>query len=158
MKKPGLARGAVVWLLAVASPVVVRGAGDVQRGKYLVTRVAMCGQCHTPHDDEGKPEPGRELQGAALQFGPLFAMPWSPAAASIAGLPVAWTEAAVVKLLMTGEGRLGTPLAPPMPQFRMTRRDAEAIVAYLKSLPPPQLDAVPAKPPDGSRKGIPGTP
>jgi mono/diheme cytochrome c family protein len=144
----------LVWLvLAVASPVRVTAAGDVRRGKYLVTRVAMCGQCHTPHDDEGRPEPGRELQGTALPFGPLFAQPWSPAAPGIAGLPMGWTEAALVKLLMTGEGRLGTPLAPPMPQFRMTRQDAEAIVAYLKSLAPPQLDGVPAKPPGGSRTG-----
>jgi hypothetical protein len=66
-------------------------------------------------------------------------MPWAPAAPPIAGLPAGWTEAALVKLLMTGEGRLGTPLAPPMPQFRMTRQDAEAIVAYLKTLPPPRL-------------------
>jgi hypothetical protein len=27
-------------------------------------------------------------------------------------------------------------LRPPMPQFRMTRQDAEAVVAYLKTVKP----------------------
>jgi hypothetical protein len=31
-------------------------------------------------------------------------------------------------------GRNGAPPDPPMPQFRMSRGDAEAIVAYLRSL------------------------
>jgi len=29
-------------------------------------------------------------------------------------------------------------LRPPMPQFRMTRQDAESVVAYLKSVKPAQ--------------------
>jgi mono/diheme cytochrome c family protein len=139
MARSNWTRCVVVVLLALVSPRRAAAAPDVQRGKYLVTRVAMCGQCHTPHGDDGKPEAARELQGQALPFGPLSPMPWAPAAPPIAGLPAGWTEAALVKLLMTGEGRLGTPLAPPMPQFRMTRQDAEAIVAYLKTLPPPRL-------------------
>jgi mono/diheme cytochrome c family protein len=126
----------VTVALVPAAPAA--GARDLTRGKYLVTRVAMCGQCHTPHDEDGAPEPGRDLQGAALPFGPLFTMPWSPSAPAIAGLPAGWSEAALVKLLTTGEGRFGKPLAPPMPQFRMTKQDAEAVVAYLKSLAPAQ--------------------
>ena len=34
----------------------------------------------------------------------------------------------------TGVSRLGKELDPPMPQFRLTREDAEAVLAYLKSL------------------------
>jgi mono/diheme cytochrome c family protein len=144
MKEHRWARGAAALLAlgAIVLPARAAAAGDVQRGKYLVTRVAMCGQCHTPHDDAGQPEEGRHLQGAALPFGPLFSMPWAPAAPAIAGLPAGWTEAALVKLLTTGVGRFGKPLAPPMPQFRMTKQDAEAVVAYLKSLGPPR-DAAP---------------
>jgi len=36
--------------------------------------------------------------------------------------------------LETGELDNRTPPQPPMPPFRMTRDDAEAVVAYLKSL------------------------
>jgi len=65
-------------------------------------------------------------------------MPWAPAAPPIAGLPRGWGEAALVKLLMTGRGLEGKPLNPPMPPYRMSREDAEAVVAYIRSLPPPE--------------------
>jgi hypothetical protein len=37
---------------------------------------------------------------------------------------------------MTGIAYNGLPARPPMPQYRYSRQDAEAIVAYLKSLAP----------------------
>jgi len=40
----------------------------------------------------------------------------------------------MIKLLTTGIWTTGNPLRAPMPQFRMERSDAEAVVAYLKSL------------------------
>jgi hypothetical protein len=45
--------------------------GAVSRGKYIVESVAMCGQCHTPHDDGGNPDRGHWLQGTPV--------PWAPA-------------------------------------------------------------------------------
>jgi len=45
------------------------------------------------------------------------------------------TDDEIVRLLMTGISRTGKPPRPPMPQFRMTRGDAEAVLTYLKSLP-----------------------
>jgi len=44
---------------------------SVDRGKYLVEGVAMCGQCHTPRDSNGNSERTRRLQGAPV--------PWLPA-------------------------------------------------------------------------------
>ena len=44
----------------------------------------------------------------------------------------------VLKLLTTGIWTTGAQLRSPMPQFRMDRGDAEAVVAYLKSLTPQQ--------------------
>jgi hypothetical protein len=34
----------------------------IERGKFLVT-ITGCGHCHSPHDQTGKPIPGRELSG-----------------------------------------------------------------------------------------------
>jgi mono/diheme cytochrome c family protein len=42
----------------------------------------------------------------------------------------------MVKLLTTGIWTTGNRLRPPMPQFRLNRQDAEAVVAYLKSVNP----------------------
>jgi hypothetical protein len=44
----------------------------------------------------------------------------------------------MIKLLTTGIWNTGNRLRLPMPQFRMDRSDAEAVVAYLKSLTPQQ--------------------
>jgi hypothetical protein len=38
--------------------------------------------------------------------------------------------------MMTGIAFNGLPARPPMPQYRFNQQDAEAIVAYLKSLAP----------------------
>ena len=50
-----------------------------------------------------------------------------------AGLPPG-SDAEMITLLTTSVSRSGKPLRSPMPRFRMTRADAEAVVAYLRSL------------------------
>ena len=58
------AAGAVCAAVVVA---VTRGAGStetlVERGAYLVTTVAACGNCHTPRDASGKPMANMTLAG-----------------------------------------------------------------------------------------------
>lgn len=111
---------------------------DVARGKYLVEGVAMCGQCHTPRDGNGNPDQRRWLQGAPIRWlSPDNDPNWPLSAPRIGGTPPA-NDADMVKLLTTGIWTTGERLRAPMPQFRMERSDAEAMVAYLKSLTPQQ--------------------
>jgi len=108
-------------------------AGAVARGRYLVEDVAVCSQCHTPHISPSSLDRMKWLQGAPLWLNP--AMPagnWPLEAPRIAGI-VPGTDEEMVRLLTTGIWRDGNRLRPPMPQFRMDREDAEAVVAYLKS-------------------------
>jgi mono/diheme cytochrome c family protein len=112
--------------------------GNVARGKYIVESVAMCGLCHTPPDSEGNSDRGRWLQGGSLPFAPANPDPnWPVSAPRIGGNPPA-SDADMVKLLTTGIWVTGNRLRFPMPQFRMDRADAEAVVAYLKSVPASQ--------------------
>ena len=109
------------------------GGGSAARGKYIVESVAMCGQCHTPRDSEGNPDGAHWLQGSPLPYMP--AKPdsdWPVSAPRIGGNPPAG-DADMVKLLTTGIWVTGNRLRFPMPQFRMDKADAEAVVAYLKS-------------------------
>jgi len=46
------------------------------------------------------------------------------------------TDAQMITLLTTGIWVTSKPLRSPMPSFHMTRADAEAVLAYLKSLIP----------------------
>jgi mono/diheme cytochrome c family protein len=62
---------------------------------------------------------------------------WPISAPRIGGTPPA-DDADMVKLLTTGIWTTGDRLRSPMPQFRMERSDAEAVIAYLKSLVPTQ--------------------
>ncbi len=74
------------------------------------------------------------LQGAKLTFAPTVPMPvWADTSANIAGLP-GWDHAQAVKFFMTGLAPNGQPARPPMPQYHMTKADAQSVVAYLESL------------------------
>lgn len=111
-------------------------ANLVARGEYIVNDVAVCSQCHTPRDGQGALMQSRWLEGAPVWFQPAAPNSnWPLKAPRLAGSPPA-SEADMVKLLTTGIWTNGKELRAPMPQFRMSREDAEAVVAYLKSLNP----------------------
>jgi mono/diheme cytochrome c family protein len=107
---------------------------QVERGKYIVESVAMCELCHTPRDENGNPDRERWLMGGPTQLRPAYPAPkWASVEPRIAGTPPG-TDAEFIRLLTTGIARDGNPPDPPMPPFRMTRADAQAVLAYLKSL------------------------
>jgi mono/diheme cytochrome c family protein len=111
-------------------------AAKIARGKYLVDQVGMCGDCHTPRDERGAPIAAKYLQGAPIGFKPIAPVPvWADKAPAIAGLP-GWDDGAAIKFMMTGIAYNQLPPRPPMPPYRLNRQDAEAVVAYLKSLAP----------------------
>jgi mono/diheme cytochrome c family protein len=108
--------------------------GAEVRGQYIVEDLSRCGQCHTPRDSDGTPDRSRWLQGAPVWLNSAQPVDdWPLQAPRIAGaLP--GTDAEMVTLLTTGIWRTGTYLRQPMPQFRMSRQDAESVIAYLKSV------------------------
>jgi mono/diheme cytochrome c family protein len=106
----------------------------VERGRYIVEGVAMCERCHTQRDEHGNPDRARWLMGGPVQTEPTYPSPeWALREPRLAGSPPG-TDAEFITLLTTGISRTGKPPQPPMPPFRMTREDAEAVLAYLKSL------------------------
>ncbi len=117
-------------------PARAADASQVARGKYIVDNVAMCGTCHTPHNSAGAQDRGHYLEGAPLWLNPTMPITdWPLRAPRLAGQP-SGSDAEVTTLLTTGLWKDGKPLRAPMPQFRMTKEDADAVVAYLRSLNP----------------------
>ena len=111
-------------------------ADVIARGQYIVNGVAVCWRCHTPRDQHGVPDEQRSLLGGPVPFEPARPTDeWATVAPRLAGLPPG-TDEEFVALLMTGISRTGSRPRPPMPQFRLTRSDAEAVLAYLKSIKP----------------------
>ncbi|MEM8993218.1 MAG: hypothetical protein AAGF23_00370 [Acidobacteriota bacterium] len=107
----------------------------VERGRYLVEGVGMCGQCHSGRNAAGELEKSDWLGGAPVPvtMPPTWAKPWAFRAPRIAGLPQ-HTDEEFVKLMTTGVNRDGRMLMLPMPQYRMTEDDAMAIASYLRTL------------------------
>jgi mono/diheme cytochrome c family protein len=107
---------------------------SVEHGRYLVHHVAMCIQCHTPRDGRGRLIEAKLLHGDAFPVAsPFKDIRFAFRAPYIAGLP-GYSHEQALRLLTTGIAANGQPPLAPMPPFRMTREDAEDVIAYLSSL------------------------
>jgi mono/diheme cytochrome c family protein len=131
----------VAVLFLAGSPVLCRAqsqGGAVARGSYLVNQMGKCGDCHTPRGERGMPDQSRWLKGAPLGFRPIGPVPgWASAAPDLTpsgALWKAWGEKGMVTFFETGKTPDGKTAGPPMPQYTLHTQDAQAIVAYLKSL------------------------
>jgi mono/diheme cytochrome c family protein len=109
----------------------------IDRGKYLVEVVAQCQMCHTPRLESGELDTTKWLKGAVLDFQPMKEVKgWhktSPDLTFGSRLWTRWTEAGILKYLQTGIAPSGRPADPPMPAYKFTAKDAEAVVEYLKT-------------------------
>ena len=106
----------------------------IERGRYLTHDVAMCVQCHSPRDERGEIIRSQEFRGAPIPVeSPFPRNSWASRAPNIRGVS-AYPEGALIQLLREGITKNGTTPERPMPPFRMSREDAEAIAAYLRSL------------------------
>jgi cytochrome c553 len=120
-------------LLCLVIPATA-GAQSLARGKYIVEGTSLCNDCHTPRDDKGQLILSKALQGAPLGVQPIHPTPWADTAPPIAGLPAHYTLAQMVTFLQTGKRPDGSMTRPPMPPYRFSHADAQAVTTYLSSL------------------------
>jgi mono/diheme cytochrome c family protein len=127
----------------VALPLRAANAADakqIARGKYLVS-IGSCTDCHTPGHFLGKEDPTKFLAGSDVGFGiPHLGVFVASNLTSDKETGLGnWTPEQIVTALTKGQTPDGRILAPAMPwrnYANMTKADALAIAAYLKSLPP----------------------
>ena len=125
---------------ALASPALADDDAQVARVLYLVT-IAGCSDCHSPEALLGTPDMKRYLGGSDVGFA-------IPGAGVFVGQNLTsdnetglgkWTDAQIIAAFRTGKTPEGRELSPVMPYpalSHLTDADADAIVAFLKSLPP----------------------
>jgi mono/diheme cytochrome c family protein len=122
----------------------------VARGFYLVNYVAACVDCHTPRDEKGALDTTKHLAGSPVPFadvvpddagddggrGAIYARNITPDMDTGIGK---WTDEQIKKAILDGVDDEGKPIFPIMPYYvfhTMTDDDANAIVAYLRSITP----------------------
>jgi mono/diheme cytochrome c family protein len=130
--------GCIFTLVFLLTPLVRAQDGQVAKGKYLVENVGLCGDCHTPMLPTGQPDSARFLKGAPLTFQSIQPIPkWNtktPDLTPQGRLWKNWGENGLRQFLQTALDPRGHPADPPMPAYKFNAQDAEAVVAYLKTL------------------------
>ena len=133
-----MARFFCIFWIAAAPALVMAQQDPVAWGKYLVEEVAKCQDCHTPKLPGGELDRSKWLKGAVLDFQPIEPVKgWhktSPDLTPAGRLWTKWGEPAILKYLQTGIAPNGRPADPPMPAYKLRPQDAEAVVAYLKTI------------------------
>jgi mono/diheme cytochrome c family protein len=135
MKRLGLLGATLVAMttLAGAQP-------PTERGDYLVNGILTCGNCHTPRGPGGVLDMSKQLSGGPQTWDtPQYRVKGSNITTDRETGIGAWTEADIRRGIQEGVRPNGTPLAPQMPfgfYKSFTTRDLDAVVAYLKAVPP----------------------
>lgn len=131
---------AAAFVAAVLTSWRADASALTERGKYLVN-LGGCSDCHTPGNFLGHPDMKRYLGGSDVGFaipglGVFVGRNLTPDKETGLGT---WTRQQIITAFTTGKRPDGRILAPIMPWRafgKLTHRDAEAIAAYLQSLPP----------------------
>jgi mono/diheme cytochrome c family protein len=138
---------AVSMAALLAGGAAAQAEDPVARGKYLVT-IMGCGDCHTPGYFLGKPDMAHPLSGSDVGFEmPGAGIHWPPNLTPDPETGLGkWSDEEIITAFKTGMRPNGGRLIPIMPYgdfAALTDDDAQAVVAYLRSLTPVR-HAVPA--------------
>jgi mono/diheme cytochrome c family protein len=119
---------------AAAQKSAAPAQSNIDHGRYLVEDVAMCEECHTPRDMNGNLDESRRLQGAQIWIMPVHSNPnWANNAPPLAGFGE-YSDQQGEDVLERGIGPNGETIRQPMHIYHMNHADAQAIIAYLRSL------------------------
>jgi mono/diheme cytochrome c family protein len=150
-KKPATGNFLIWVLRSVGTPIWLRLSGrsqtpppqapkqGIERGRYLVEHVSLCGDCHTPRNFLGIPD--RSLYLAGTKEGPLGAEVPNITPDKDTGIGK-WTRTGIAHFLQTGVKPDKAEAEELMAEVldggfkKITREDALAIADYLKSVPP----------------------
>jgi mono/diheme cytochrome c family protein len=154
-------------LMLAAALAAMMGAAcaqsPVERGKYLVSTIMTCQNCHTPKGERGVPILERDLSSGLSWDEPPFKVTASNITQDKETGIGSWTDEQIRTALRKGERPNGTHLAAVMPaDFYeiITPGDLNAIVAYLRTIKPVKQEtpgpiyriALPRQIPPGAEK------
>lgn len=117
-------------------------SAQANRGAYLVDALGHCGECHTPRNFLGGPKRGRYLAGGKL--------PGDGTASNLTPTRLKkWSDGELKDFFETGLGPDGDIVAEAMGEVvrnttsKLRRADLDALIAYLRTLPPLPVEPKP---------------
>ncbi|GAB2777637.1 hypothetical protein GCM10027275_21000 [Rhabdobacter roseus] len=132
----------------------------VERGRYLTQHVAACVDCHSQRDWSrlaGPIIPG-SWGGGGQEYGKNYGLPGRVYGRNITPYALkGWSDKELLVAITAGVGKTGKPLFPLMPYanyHRIRQSDAEAIIVYLRTLPPVAQEVPPSRVPLPLRLGL----
>jgi mono/diheme cytochrome c family protein len=119
-------RLAKTYTVVVPQVVIPTDAATIARGKYLVTKVSMCVECHA-----------EDLGGKAFSDDAAFGHLWaSNLTRGRGGIGVSYADQDFVRALTHGVKRDGRSVVfMPSQDYRFTEPDLAAVIAYVRSVP-----------------------
>src|SRR3990172_11234317 len=118
-------------------------SSGIERGRYLVDHVSLCGDCHTPRNSIGVPNRSQYLAGAGKKIGPLGNAVPNITPDKETGIGE-WKREDIAELLISGtkpdldnvQGLMAEVIQGTPHGFKdIKKEDALAIADYLKSIP-----------------------
>ena len=126
------------WLYFTPGPIPPdpKRSAVLNRGNYLVDALGHCGECHTPRNSMGGPKRERYLAGTAE----------GPEGKAVSNITPArlksWSDEELRGFLQTGMTSDGDVTSDTMMEVvtnttsQLTPADLDALIAYLRSIPP----------------------
>ena len=145
MIRTGLRGAALSVALALTLGLALVGTANaakpdlIKRGDYLVNTIMTCGNCHSPKGPTGADIADKAFSGGLSWDEPPFKVT-APNITQDKETGIGkWSDGDIKRLLRKGVRPNGTPIATIMPTGFyeiITKKDMNAIVAYLRTLKP----------------------
>ena len=133
-----IAATATVILAALMLAGTSAAETPLERGTYLMKSVAACPVCHTPWDGDGQIADKHFAGGLVFEEDEYTAYASNITPEVETGIG-GWSDEEIIIAIREGKRPDGSLIGPAMPiaLYRgMSDRDAQAIAAYLRSIPP----------------------
>jgi len=114
-------------------------ADKVAYGGYIATAIAHCFECHTPMGSTGPDMSKMGAGGMLITLAPGATVMTSNITPDVETGIGGWSDTEIKNAIVAGVRPDGSHVSPPMPVpwfSKMTESDLDAVVAYLRSIPP----------------------
>ena len=136
----------LIGFFSACSSSIGRRRNALERGEYLVNAVMGCDGCHSTPNTPPGPSPGRFGGGPQTWDTPWYTVKGTNITPDPETGIGKWSDDEIKRLMREGIRPDGRPISTQMPFLSyksMQERDLDAVVAYIKTVPPLRREVPP---------------